>query len=401
MSMVTRRDILTATAASLAYPLVGRAQTRSVKIGFVSTLTGQNAIVGEHMLKGMKLYLATHSHALPAGVGVQLVTRDDGGPNPDKCKQLAQELIVRERISLLAGIVWSPNAAAIAPLATQASMPTVLLQAGASANVTLSPYFVRFSFGTWTAPYYLGLWASRRFKQMFIAVSDYAPGHDSEAAFERGFKTGSVDGQIVGRIRMPLNTADFVPFLQRVKDTKPNALFVFVPSGTLGGNVVKAFGDLQLAKAGIRLIGTGDITADEDLPSMGSTAVGITTMLHYSAAADRPANRAFISAWNAAYGQTPAPAASAVHAWDGMAAICRALREQNGRLTPDRTLEILRNYTADDSPRGPLTIDQRTRDVRQNEYLREVRLVAGKLANVEIDIAGKLVLDPWVEANRK
>lgn len=384
--------VLLSASASLA---------QTVKIGVVTTLSGGLALLGEHIDKAIRLYTDLHKDGLPQGVKIEFVVRDDGGANPDKAKQLAQELIVRDKVNILTGFVWSPNAAAVAPLATEAKIPTVLMNAGASANITLSPYFVRFSFGTNTAPYYLGAWAGTKFKKVYTAVSDYGPGYDSESAFSRAFKESGKDGEIVGAVRMPLNTADFVPFLQKVKDAKPDALFVFVPAGKLGATVMKAFGDLGLDKAGIRLIATGDITADEELPGMGDTPRGVITVHHYSGAADRPANKTFQAEWKKAYGENSIPAFPAIQAWDAMDAIYQAVREQKGKIDPDKTLEILKNYKTSDSPRGPIAIDPRTRDIRQNEYLREVREVNGKLANVELEVVGKMVVDPWVEANTK
>lgn len=377
------------------------ASAQTVKLGVVATLTGSNSLLGEHMDKAIKLYMDMHKTDLPPGVNVQVVIRDDGGPNPDKSKQLAQELIVREKVDILTGIVWSPNGAAIAPLATEAKIPTVLMQAGASANITMSPYFIRFSFGTWAAPYYMGAYAAKHYKRVYIAVSDYAPGVDSETAFEKAYKEGNSDGTIIGRVRMPLSTADFVPFLQRAKDASPDALFVFVPAGKLGASIMKTFGDLGLDKAGIKLIGTGDITADEELPTMGNTPLGVITVSHYSGGGDRPANRSFIAAWKKAYGESSIPSFTAVHAWDAMGGIYHAIREQKGKLNPERTIELLRNYKTNDSPRGPIAIDPRTRDIRQNEYIREVRSVDGKLVNVELEVVGNMVVDPWVETNTK
>ncbi|MBU7436196.1 ABC transporter substrate-binding protein [Paraburkholderia fungorum] len=386
--------------AALSVSTTGAVHAQTVKIGLVTSTSGAGALLGEHMVKAAKLYMSKHDGSLPPNVKVELIVRDDGGPSPDKAKQLAQELIVSERVNFLTGFVWSPNAAAVAPLSTEAKIPTVLMNAGASANITLSPYFTRFSFGTSTAPYYLGAWAGKRYKTVYIAVADYGPGFDSESAFESGFKKNG-PGKIVGRVHMPVTTTDFVPYLQHVKDTRPDALFVFVPTGRIGANLVKSFKDLGLDQAGIKLIGTGDISADEELPSMGKAALGIITVHHYSDAGDRPATKAFNASWAKAYGNDSIPSFAAIQAWDAMDAIYKAIIVQGGKVDPDKTMKILRNYKSDSSPRGPISIDPQTRDIRQNEYVREVKMVDGKLANVEIGIAGKQVLDPWVEANRK
>jgi branched-chain amino acid transport system substrate-binding protein len=389
-----------ALAAGIALA-AGPASAQTVKVGFVSSMSGPNAILGEYMEKGARLYMALNADKLPPGVKIELLVRDDTGPNPDKAKQLTQELIVRDKVQILTGYVFSPNGMAIAPLITEAKVPTVIMNAAASQIMTLSPYYIRTSFGTWQAPYPLGQWAAKNFKRVYIAVSDFAAGHDSEHAFEQGFKDANGGGEIVGRVRMPLNNPDFVPFMQKIKDTRPDALFSFVPGGRQATQIMKAFGDLGLKGAGVKFIGTGDITSDEVLPTMGDTPLGVITAHHYSAAADRPSNKAFLAAWRKAYGEDSTPSFLAVGAWDGMAAIYEAVAKQNGKVTPEKTMEILRSYKTDNSPRGPFKIDQKTGDIMQNEYLREVRSVDGKLVNVEIETIGEQVLDPWLAKNAK
>lgn len=394
------KRILSVAAAMTMMVGVGVTNAETVKIGLITSTSGQGTFLGEQMVQAAQLYMAQNKSRLPPGVDVKLIVRDDGGPNPDKARQLAQELIVREKVNFLTGFIWSPNGAAVAPLSTEAKVPTLLMNAGASANITLSPYFVRFSFGTSTAPYYLGKWAGERYKTSYIAVTDYGPGFDSEKYFEQGFKQNA-DSKILGRVRMPINTADFVPYLQKVKELKPDVLFVFVPTGRIGVNFVKAFNDLGLAKEGIKLIGTGDITADEELHSLGDAALGLLTVHHYSGAGDRQATKDFNSVWIAAYGKDSIPSFAAPQAWDAMDGIYEAIIAQKGKVTAEKSMEILRNYKSDHSPRGTISIDPRTRDIRQNEYLREVRKVDGKLVNVEIEVVGKQVLDPWVEQNSK
>ena len=214
----------------------------------------------------------------------------------------------------------------------------------------------------------------------------------------KGFTEGG--GEIVGKVRMPLANPDFVPFMQRVKDAKPDALFVFVPAGRQATAIMKAYGDLGLDKAGIKFIGPGDITTDEELPGMGDVALGVITVHHYSAAAERPANKAFVAACKKEYGEKSVPSFMSVGAWDAMDAIYYVIREQKGKIDPDRTMELLKNYKNPNSPRGPISIDPATRDIVQNEYLREVRKVGGQLANVELETI-PAVKDPWKEINKK
>jgi branched-chain amino acid transport system substrate-binding protein len=374
------------------------AQAQTVKIGVISTYSGPNAQYGENMERGLKLYMKHNANKLPAGVKVELVLRDDGGPNPEAAKRLAQELIVRDKVDFLTGFVWTPNAMAVAPLITEAKMPTVILNAASSQITTRSPYFVRFSFTEWQMAYPLGQWAAKRYKRAYQVVSDYAPGYDAEEGFAKGFVEGG--GQVVGKVRVPLSSLDFIPFMQRAADVKPEIVFGFVPAGKLSVQLMKAFSDLQMDKAGIKLIGSGNLTTDEELQGMGDVALGRMTTYHYSVAADRPANKTFQSLFVKEYGDKVVGNFTTVAAWDAMDAIYAAIRAQGGKLDSARTMELLRNYKNTDSPRGPISIDPQTRDIVQNVYVREVRRAGNKLANVELE-AIPSVKDPWKEQNRK
>src|SRR6266480_1931143 len=378
--------------------MAGSAFAQTVRIGIVNTFSGPQASFGEMTDRAFKLYLKLHEKELPPGVKVRMISRDDGGPNPDKAKQLAQDLIVRDKVNLLAGVVFTPNAMAVAPLTQEAKVPLVVTNAGTSVITTRSPYVVRTSFTLWQSSYPLGQWAAKKFRKAYTLVSDYGPGHDAEEAFIRGFKQG---GEVVGAVRVPLQNPDFAPYLQRVKDARPDALMVFIPAGRTATAVMKTFGELGLDKAGVKLIGPGDITTDEELPNMGDVALGVLTVHHYSAAATRPANRAFVAAWKKEYGADSTPNFVAVGAWDGMDMMFQAIKAQKGKLDPAKTMEMFKNYRNPNSPRGPISIDPATRDIVQNEYLREVREVGGQLANVELETVATALKDPWKELNRK
>jgi branched-chain amino acid transport system substrate-binding protein len=375
------------------------AAAQTIRVGSVLTLSGPNATLGENMDRAIKLYMKLNQDKLPPGVKVEVITRDDGGPNPDKAKQLSQELIVRDKVQFLTGMTWTPNAMSSAPLCTEAKVPMVIMNAGTSAITTLSPYIVRLSFTLWQSSLPLGTWAAKHFKTAYTAVSDFGPGHDAEAAFIKGFSDAG--GKIAGSVRIPLANPDFIPFMQRAKDAKPDTVFAFVPAGKQATAIMKAYGELGLDKAGIKFIGPGDITTDEELPNMGDVPLGVLTVLHYSTAATRPANRVFIAAWKKEYGENAIPSFMSVGAWDGMDAIYYAIREQKGKVDPDRTMELLKNYKNPNSPRGPISIDPETRDIVQNEYLREVRRVDGRLANVELETVQTAVKDPWKIINNR
>lgn len=375
------------------------ASAQTIKIGFITSYSGLNGNLGPYMERAVRLYIKEHQKELPKGVKIELITRDDTGVAPDKAKQLAQELIVREHVNLLAGVVFTPNALAIAPLATEAKVPFVIMNAGTSVITTKSPYIARTSFTLWQSSYPLGEWAAKKFKTAYSLVSDFGPGWDSEDAFAKAFEAGG--GKIVGKVRVPLQNPDWAAYMQRVKDAKPDALMVFVPAGKTATAVMKNFSDLGLPKAGIKLIGPGDITTDEELPNMGEVALGVLTVHHYSAAATRPANKAFVAAWKKEYGQNETPNFLSVGSWDGMAMIFEAIKEQKGKLDPDKTMEIFKHWKSANSPRGPISIDPETRDIVQDEYLREVRKVNGHYANVELETIAKAVKDPWKELQKK
>jgi branched-chain amino acid transport system substrate-binding protein len=394
--------LLKIVGLALAAPLMmglaaAPVQAQTVRVGFVTSMSGPSASIGEQMDRAVRLYMQQNEASL-APIRIEIIRRDDTGPNPEVARRLTQELITRERVQLLTGYIYTPNAMAIAPLINEARVPAIIMNAGTSVIVRQSPMFVRTSFTMWQSAYPLGQWTARQqnVRRSYTLVSDYAPGHDSEAAFVRGFTEGG--GQNVASVRMPMNTVDFAPFLQRVKDERPDALFIFVPAGVVARGIMKAYADLGLAQAGIRLVGQGDITPDEELPNMTDVPTGIITMHHYSAAADRPANRAFVEAWQRAYGASSTPSFYSVGAWDAMAAIFYVVREQRGQIDPDRTMQLLRGWQNPDSPRGPIRIDPDTRDIVQNEYLRSLDRVDGRLINREIETI-PMVSDPWVRFN--
>ena len=386
---------LVATLLSVATP----AMSQTIKIGFISSYSGAAAAQGDQLDKGVKLYMKLNGDKLPPGVKIELITRDDTGPNPDVAKRVAQELIVRDKVQILTGLVWTPNMAAIAPLTTEAKVPFVSMNAAGARIMNNAPYMARVSFTLWQSSYPLGQWAAKKYKRAYTAVSDFAPGHEAEEGFIKGFKEGG--GEIVGSLRVPLANPDFVPFMQRIKDAKPEVVFGFNPAGKAATGMMKAYADLDLAKAGIKYIGTGDIVTDDELPNMGDVALGVTTVHHYSANAERPANKAFVAAYKKEYGENLNPSFMAVGAWDGMDASFHALREQGGKVDPDKTMEALKKWRNPNSPRGMVSIDPETRDVINPEYLREVRKVGGKLANVELETLSTGLKDPMKEADKK
>ena len=394
MNLNTLRLTLVATALALALP-VG-AQT--IKVGLIGTYSGPGAAQGDQLDKGVKLYMKLNADKLPPGVKVEIVQRDDTGPNPDVAKRVAQELIVRDRVQIITGIVWTPNPAAIAPLSAEAKVPVISMNAAGAKVLGMSPYMARASFTLCQSSYPAGQWAAKKYKRAYTAVSDFAPGHEAEGCFVRGFKEGG--GEIVGSVRIPLANPDFVPFMQRIKDAKPDALFAFNPAGKQAAAMMKAYGDLSMDKANIKYLGTGDIVTDEELAGMGDVALGVTTVHHYSAAGDRPANKAFVAAYKKEYGENLNPGFMVVGAWDAMDAIYGAIRAQGGTIDAQKTVDFWKTYKNPNSPRGAFSIDPETRDAINPEYLREVRKVGGKLANVELEVITTAIKDPLKEFDK-
>ncbi|MBT6278264.1 MAG: ABC transporter substrate-binding protein, partial [Chromatiales bacterium] len=329
---------LTGLAMALALS-VGASHAATVKIGVVLTYSGGAAQFGEQIDRGMNLYLKKHADSL-GGHTVELIKRDSKRPGGDIAKNAVRDLITRDKVALLTGFVFSPNAMASAPLATKGKVPMVIMNAGTAWIPSLSPYIARVSFTMWHAGYPMGKYAKETLGCTTAAIgyTDYPPGKDSRNAFKTGFE--EVGGKIVESIPMggPREVPDLTPFFQRVKDAKPGCFYVFVPAGNHATAVVKTFASLGLSDAGIKLIGPGDITQDTKLQGMGDDAIGLTTIHHYSADYTTAENQAFVAAWKAEYGADTTPDFMGVQGWDGMAAIAHAIKMQDGNVTAEGTM---------------------------------------------------------------
>jgi branched-chain amino acid transport system substrate-binding protein len=369
---------------------------QTIKIGLINSYSGFLAQAGDQMQKGIDLYVKEHEKELPTGVKIELVRRDDGAV-PDTGKRLAQELIAREQVKLLLGIVGSPIAAAVAPLTAQAKIPLVITNAAGVSIPRISPYVVRVSFTLWQQAYPLGQWAAKQnWKTAYTAVSDFIPGHDAEGAFTKGWNDAGL--KILGSVRFPTSNPDFSPIVQRIKDTKPDVAFIWVPAQEQATAVLKAVRDFGLRQAGTNVVSTQDLLPDEQLPLIGDVALGLVTSGIYSAAADRPANKAFLAAWDREYGGKAIPDFLSADGWDGMAAVFDLIKATNGKFTGDEAIKFLSTWKTANSPRGPISIDPDTRDIVQNIYMRRTEMKDGKLANIEFDTIPN-VKDPWKQLN--
>jgi len=372
-----RRLMLQAVAglALLAAPAASWAQD-SVKIGLILPMTGQQASTGKQISAAVRLYQQEHGSTV-AGKKVEVIVKDDGAV-PDNTKRLAQELIVNDKVSVIAGFGVTPAALAAAPLATEAKVVEVVMAAGTSIITERSPYITRTSFTLPQSSVIIADWAAKNgIKKVVSIVSDYAPGADAEKSFSERFKAAG--GDVVEAIKVPLANPDFAPFLQRAADAKPDAIFVFVPSGQ-GGTFMKQYAERGLDKAGIKLIGPGDVTDDDLLPGMGDAVIGAVTAHLYSADHDSPKNKAYVEAFKKA--NNFRPNFMSVGGYDGMHLIYEALKKTGGKADGDSLIAAMKGL-AWESPRGPISIDPETRDIVQNIYIRKVEKKNGELYNVE------------------
>lgn len=393
-----RQGIVAAAALMLSLVALIPASAQTVKIGVILTYSGRDAALGEQIDRAIDLFVKLHSSELPPGVKVELVKRDDTGVNPDLAKRLAQELVLRDKVQILTGGQWTPNSMAIAALTKEAKVPFVTMTAGGSAVTLQSPYVVRTGWTLWQTSYPLGGWAAKQgWKKAYTVVSDFGPGHDGEAAFTKSFTDGG--GAIVGSVRIPLKTTDYLPYFQKIKDVNPDVVYVFNPGGPQATSFMKAFDDVGITKSNIKLTGPLDITSDDELPNMGRSALGVVTLGQYSPAATRQTNVDFVTAWKKEYGVNSVPTYFAVAGWDGMRAIYDAIIAQKGKIDPDATMKVLHGWSNQNSPRGPVRIDQ-AGDLVQNLYLRRVEEKDGHLANIEFATIEQIG-DPWKVFNKK
>ena len=350
-----------------------------LKIGLLMPYTGQFTDASAQMDDGIKLYIRQHGDVV-AGRKIELVRRDDAG-SPDVAKRLARELVVNDNVDILAGFVITPEALAVADVSGQAKKLMVVMNAATAIVTTKSPYIVRTSLTIPQVEEVFGAWVYRSgVRKVYTLVSDYAPGLDAEGAFTRGFTAAG--GQIAGSLRVPLANPDFSAFVQRIKDARPEAVFIFVPGGAQPAALAKAFRERGIDATTMKIFGQGEITEENALRGMGDAALGIITSFHYAATHDSQVNRDFVAAYNAAYKRDPD--LFTVGGYDGMHVIYEALRKTGGN-GDGAALIAAAGGLAWESPRGPVSIDPDTRDIVQNVYFRKVEKVRGVLQNVEFE----------------
>ncbi|MBX6329805.1 MAG: ABC transporter substrate-binding protein [Pseudolabrys sp.] len=367
--------------AAVALAMGGYAHAATVKIGVVLPYSGANADLGHQIDKAFDLYVKLHANDI-APHKVEIIKRDEGPPTGAQAKTVTTELITNDKVQVVTGFVFSPSAIALAPVITQAKVPMIIANAGTAWITNLSPYIVRLSFSMWHPAYPMGAYAYDKIgcKTVAMAYTDFPPGKDSTEAFRTGYEKAG--GKIVDSIPMgsPVQVPDFTPFFQKIKDEHPDCMYVFIPSGAHAAGVMKAYGELGMRKAGIKLIGPMDLIPDNKLQDMGEAAIGTIVMGHYARDLDNPQNKAFVAEWHKAYGPDSYPDFMSAAGWDTMHAIFDTIKKLNGDLSDGaKVVDALKGWSTN-GPRGHVMIDPATRDIVQDEHAMEVyRQPDGKL----------------------
>ncbi|MEJ8822488.1 ABC transporter substrate-binding protein [Variovorax humicola] len=382
---------LAATSAATA----AQAADEPLRIGLIATYSGPYADYGRQFDAGVALYLQEHGGKI-AGRTVEVIKKDTGGPAPDLAKRMAQELVVRDKVGILTGVDFSPNAYAVSAIATQAKVPTLVMNAASSGITTSSPYIARLSFTVQQVTEPMARWMLKQnINDAYTVVADYAAGVDAETAFKKAFTAGG--GKVSGSVRTPMSNPDFSAYVQRIKDAKPQSVFFFFPSGVMPPAFLKVWKERGMDEAGIKLFATGDATDDSYLEATGDVALGLITSHHYSYAHPSPKNQKFVKDFAAKFGPTLRPSYFAVTAYDAMQAIDLALAKTQGDVSGDKVMTALKGLSFE-SPRGPVEIDPVTRDIVQTVYIRKAERAKGQIVNVEFDKFER-VKDPAKEAN--
>ncbi|TKT72283.1 ABC transporter substrate-binding protein [Afipia massiliensis] len=376
-----KKTVNYACVLAVAGLMSGAAQADTIKVGVIGTMSGPYALFGQNFKAGIEAWVAEHGSKV-AGHDVEFIYRDEESPNPAKSKALAQELLVKDKVQYLAGVYFTPNALAVAPLLEESKTPLVVFNAATSAIVEKSPFIVRTSFTMWqnTVPA-AKVAKAKGAKKVVIAVTDYGPGVDAEAAFKKTFEADG--GTIVEAIRMPIATTDFSPIMQRIKSSGADTIFTFLPAGPPTLGFVKGYIDNGLKSGGIKLISLGDVLTEPDLPNLGDSSIGFLSTYHYAVSHDSPENKAFLARLAKVGITLDNVTMTSVAAYDGARVIYKMIEATNGKRDPEKAVAAVKGMKWV-SPRGPVSIDPTTRHITQNVYLREVAKENGKLINKEL-----------------
>jgi len=378
------RAVLAAALALLPLASAAAAEpapANAIKIGLLAPLSGPFADFGDQFMKGIEIFMQEHGDTV-AGRKIVILKRDASGIDPAQTKREAQELLTREHVQFLAGFGLTPDALAVAPLGTEAKVPMVIMNAATGFITKKSPYFVRFSFTLAQIVTPLAQWAVKNgIKNVYVAVSDYAPGYEAEKAFGRAFTAAG--GHVVGSVHIPLRNPEFAPYVQHIKDVKPQAVFLFLPSGQQPTNFVREFIQFGLRKAGVKLLGGTEVIDDTALGMLGNEALGAISTQVYSYAHPGALNRKYVAEWTKRFGAHPQPDFMSVAAYDGMHAIYDVIARLHGSIDGDKAMAVFKTLKFE-SPRGPIAVDPASREMIENVYIRRVARVNGALVNKEI-----------------
>ncbi|MFL9879487.1 ABC transporter substrate-binding protein [Herbaspirillum rhizosphaerae] len=364
-------------ASAAIFVATPAAHADEIRIGVIAAFSGPYSNWGKQIQDATELFLAQNNGRAGEHT-IKIIYRDVGGNNPARARQLAEELVVRDKVQYISGLEFTPTALAVADVATQAKVPIVIINAGTSGILSKSPYLLRAGYTQWMVATPLAKWtAEQGGKRVALAVADYAPGADALTSFRKSFTEEK--GQIVAEVKMPLNTSDFSTYMQKIKEANPEYVYMFAPVGPMAVAFIKAFVERGLDKSGIKLLATAE-TEESELPSYGDAAAGIVTALHYSPASTTPANVAFVSAFRKKYGADKTPNVASIAAYDSMKMIYEMIRATGGKQDGDKAMAAIKGY-AWESPRGPVSIDPQTREMTQNIYIRRIEKVDGVYVN--------------------
>lgn len=370
----------TPVAGAVCILMAGSAQADEIRVGVIASFSGPYSAWGKHIQEATDLYLEQNGNKVGSHT-VKVIYRDVGGNNPARARQLAEELVVRDKVQYLAGVEFTPTGLAVADVSTQAKVPFILNNSGTSGIMAKAPYMLRSGYTLWMVVTPLAKWvAEQGGKKAVVAVADYAPGLDAISSFKKSFSEAG--GNVVGEVKIPMNTTDFSTYMQKIKDTDAQYLYMFMPVGPMAVGFIKTYAERGLDKAGIKLMASAEME-DAELSAYGDSAAGVITSLHYSAASSTPANQAFVTALQKKYGPGAIPNVASVSAYDSMKMIYEMIRATDGKQDGDKAMAAIKNY-AWESPRGPVKVDPDTRELIQNTYIRRIEKVNGTYVNKPI-----------------
>jgi branched-chain amino acid transport system substrate-binding protein len=383
-----RRQVIRSAAAglgSLALPQLAQAQQDTIKVGLLMSYSGIAMLAGTSADNVIKQFQSRYGTA-PGGKKIEFVRRDTTGPNPDVARRMAQELVAREKVQIVIGPDFTPNVLTLAPVFTEAKVPAIIMGAATQGIVgEKSPYYLRTFFSIPQLVRPMAQWARKNnVQKVVVVVADYGPGHDAEATFGKTFSEAG--GTVLSSIRVPIRNPEFSSYMQRIRDAKADAAFVFMPLGEVALQFLKAYADSGLKSTGLKLLATADITDESTLNAAGDSALDIVTTGVYSPAHDSATNKAFVAEHEKAFGKSPR--VSLIHAtiWDAMQILYSGLDAQKGqKFDPDKFMAHARGRSFD-SPRGPIQIDAANGDLIQDVYLRRTEKRDGVIQNIEFDV---------------